>query len=90
MLRHPLPAELQKNILAWAGHYGQANLEEVTLLSFKDDKTVRELMKDPELGGILHPFKAQEIKVTVQVHNKDLERVTRLLTERGVILKKRN
>jgi len=47
-------------------------------------------LKDPELSVYLHPFRAQEIKVTVHVHNKDLERVSRLLTERGVILKRRN
>jgi hypothetical protein len=90
VLSQPLSSELQKNILAWAGHYGQAGLEEVTLLSFKDDQTVRELLKDPDLGGLLHPFKAQDVRVTVQVQGKDLERVLRLLTERGVIIKRRN
>jgi hypothetical protein len=81
--------EWEKRILAWAGHFGQAAMEESVLLMLKDEQTLQDLLKDPELGELLHPFKPGELRVTARVRPADVERVRALLEERGVEVKAR-
>jgi hypothetical protein len=87
VLRDPVPDTLVNNILAWAGHYGQASVEETTWINFKNEKALRELLDDAELGGLLHALKPADMHTSVRVNPKDLERVLKLLEERGVDIK---
>jgi hypothetical protein len=89
LLAQAIPANLRARILAWAGHYGQAVLEDTHLLIVKDARTAEELLKDPELGDLLHPIRPSDVHTMLQVRTKDLERARRLLAERGVEIKRR-
>jgi hypothetical protein len=87
VIAQPVPAALKNRLLAWSGHYGTATFETTILVSFKDANTTQELLKDPDLGALLHPLRPADAQVTVQVHAKDEERVKKLLAERGVEVK---
>jgi hypothetical protein len=81
-----IPAELQKKITAWSGHYGSANLEETLLLQLKDEKAVKELLQDPEFKAIIQILQPDEIKTTLKVSPRDRQRLIELLEERGIDL----
>jgi hypothetical protein len=79
-----VPAALEKRILAWSGHYGDAELEEVVLLRLRSADTLKELLDDPELSPLLIPLDDEQVKVTARVRPKDLNRLRLLLEERGI------
>ncbi|RPI31969.1 MAG: hypothetical protein EHM70_10130 [Chloroflexota bacterium] len=79
----PIPAELVRRIQAWSKHYGNAALEQVTLLQLRDAETLAELMDDPEIGPLLHHFSPQP-QALAQIHPEDIEKLRTLLAERGV------
>ncbi len=80
----PLPAVLERRIKAWGRYYGQALLQEAVLLEVKDAATADELMADAELAPLLSRFAADPRGRLLLVHAQDLERLQRLLEERGV------
>jgi hypothetical protein len=82
----PIPPELEKKILAWSGHFGHAHLEEALLLRFKDEKTLKDLLQDPDLQEMLRPLQPSEVKVTVKIKLSDRQRLLQLLEERGIDL----
>ena len=82
-----VPAKLRKRILAWAGHYGSARLEETVLISFKDGQTVAELLKDEDFASLLHVIRPADVAAMVKVNSKDVEIVRRLFEERGIEIK---
>ncbi len=86
VLRDPLPQALDLRIRAWSGHYGEAALQQVTLLQVQDAATLKELLADPDLGPLLKPFKPTASHPLALVTAEDLQRVRGLLTERGVDL----
>ncbi len=79
-----VPAALEKRILAWSGHFGDAELETVVLLHLKNAETLKELLDDPELGPLLHALDDARVKATARVRPKDLDRLRQLLEERGI------
>jgi hypothetical protein len=81
-----IPLDLEKKIMAWSGHYGSANLEETLLLRLRDEKALKDLLKDPELNALLHPLQSAEVSVTVKVNPNDRQRLIQLLEERGIDL----
>ena len=84
VLAGPIPEKLRQHILAWSGHYGTASLKQATFLVFQDEKGLDDLLKDLELGPLLHPLKPADTRRMVTLREKDLERVKLLLEERGV------
>jgi hypothetical protein len=84
MANGEVPAALEKRILAWSGHYGDAELEEVVLLHLRSADTLKELQDDPELGPLLHPLEEAWVNATARVRPKDLDRLRQLLAERGI------
>lgn len=61
-----------------------ASLKQTTFLVFQDEKGLDDLLKDLELGPLLHPLKPADTRRMVTLREKDLERVKLLLEERGV------
>jgi hypothetical protein len=82
-----IPAEIQRIIQAWSGHFGSAAVQDVLLLQFKDPKVLKELLVDPELHDLLTPLQPEEISSTVKVRPEDRQRLIRLLEERGIDLR---
>jgi hypothetical protein len=90
VLVEPLPGAVEKRIIAWTGHLGAVRLDPAALLQFKDEKTQRELLSDPELGPYLHTIKPNDMRTQVWVEAANLERVLALLEERGAEIKRRS
>jgi hypothetical protein len=84
--RGPVPAALQARIKAWGRYYGKASLQQAVLLEVRDSATANELLADAELAPLLAPFPSDPRGRLLLVHTDDLERLYRLLRERGVEL----
>ena len=56
--REPLPNGLADKIRAWGGYYGDAAIETVVLLEFRDREALDELRAEPALRELLLPFSA--------------------------------
>lgn len=65
--RGPLPVWAVKTIKAWGKFYGDARLETLTLIQFRDAAALRELVGDPELSPYLRPFIADRGLARVDV-----------------------
>lgn len=87
VLNSPVPEKLAQRIRAWSGHYGEAVLEDVTLLHLEDEKIFEELRQDPEIGPLLHPYRPRRVQALARIRARDLPRLRALLEERGVTLK---
>jgi len=84
--RGPVPQKLINRIRAWAKHYGDAALEEVSLLQVRDEATLKELLNDPEIAVVLKPFAPAINKALARVRREDVEKLRVLLAERGIDL----
>jgi len=54
--RGTLPRRLVDQIKAWGGYYGEAAVETLSLIEFRDPDVLDELRQDPDLGQLLAPF----------------------------------
>ena len=75
-----------QRIRAWAKYFGDAAIEEMTLLQVRDEKTLNELLADPELAALIKPFAPAKTKALARVQEKDLDALRALLSERGIDL----
>ena len=82
-----VPDTLPARIKAWSRHYGSASLLAVTLLQFRDQDALDELLKESELARYLRPFKPEAKLGLAVVEPNQIERVRDLLAERGVEVK---
>ncbi len=48
-----LPAELEAQIKAWSRHYGSATVQTLTIVQFKDQETLDELLRDRVLRRLM-------------------------------------
>jgi hypothetical protein len=81
-----VPDELQKRVKSWAGHFGGASIQTLTLLQFRDQQAVNELCADPEMARYMRPFLPQANLGLAVVSAQEVEVVRTLLEERGVSL----
>jgi hypothetical protein len=79
-----LPEELMRRIRAWAKHFGDAALEEITLMQVRDEQVLEELFSDPDVGPLLQRFNPRQSKALARVRTADLEKLRTLLSERGI------
>ncbi len=84
VLDRPLPPVLEQRVLAWSGHFGTLQAEEMTLLRFKNESALSHLLADPELIGLLRTLRREDLDHIALVRAKDAEKLRRLLEERGV------
>ena len=80
--RGALPAWAIRAVKAWGKYYGDAHLETLTLIQFRDAAALRELLDDPELSPYLQPFITDRGLARVDAAHQD--EVRHLLAERGV------
>ncbi|HSN73783.1 MAG TPA: helicase-associated domain-containing protein [Anaerolineae bacterium] len=81
------PAALQQQIKAWASYYGAASVQTVTLVQFKSQETLEELLADPALARLLKPWPPQTKLGMARVALQDVATVRKLLAERGMEVK---
>jgi hypothetical protein len=81
-----VPALLERRIKAWAKHYGDASAHALTLVQFRDQAALDELLADSELAALLKPFHPEAKLGLATTLPKHLERLRGLLAARGVTL----
>jgi hypothetical protein len=84
VLVKPLSPPLEQRLQAWSGHFGQAQVEDVALLRFKNETALADLLRDPDISRLLRTFRPAELDQTAVVRAKDVEKLRALLEERGV------
>ena len=56
----------------------------MTVLHFKTAAALQEFRRDPQLGDLLRTLRPDDLDRLALVRPKDVEKIRRLLTERGV------
>jgi hypothetical protein len=79
-----VPEALQARIKAWSKHYGSASIQPLTLVQFRDQDALDELLLDPELARLLRPFKPEARLGLAIVAAEAVEPLRHFLAERGV------
>ena len=79
-----VPDTLPARIKAWSRHYGSASLLAVTLIQFRDQDALNELLQNRELAHHLRPFKPEAKLGLAMVEPDQIETVRDLLAKRGV------
>jgi hypothetical protein len=78
-----LSQELVDQIKAWGNYYGDAAVESVILVEFRDRATLDELRKNPDLQTLLTPFPAGNRALAVVSQDK-LQEIQEILARFGV------
>jgi hypothetical protein len=81
-----VPAELQVRIKAWSKYYGDAIVQTLTLVQFRDQDTLTELRTDPILARYIRPFKLDAKLGLAVIKPSDVAALQALLAERGINL----
>ncbi|MBP8058755.1 MAG: helicase-associated domain-containing protein [Chloroflexi bacterium] len=83
--REPLAASLVTQIKAWGEYYGAAAVETLTLIEFRDQETLDELLKQAPLRRHLRPFPTQDRALAI-VTPEALPEVKASLSQLGITL----
>lgn len=83
----PLPRWIEIKVRAWGHYYGDAAIQPLILVQIQDEKTLRELMQEPELEGMLQPFEPSSKKALAIVSPQQLDLLRQALDERGMKIK---
>lgn len=82
-----VPATLETKLKTWGGHFGDAKVQSLILIEFRDQATLEELLADRELKRYLKPFKPQAKLGLATVRAEDQAAVQALLAAKGVIVR---
>jgi hypothetical protein len=85
----PLPRRVEIEVRAWGHYYGDAAMETVTLVQIQDEKTLNELLAEPELEGLLSAFQPSKSKVLAWVPAEHMESLREVLAKRGMRIKEK-
>jgi len=80
------PRNLVLAIKAWGKYYGNAKMDTLTLVQFRDKEILSELLADPDISPYLAPFKAG-LRALAIVDREHIEKVQRLLADRNIKIK---
>lgn len=83
----PLPRWVEIKVRAWGHHYGDAAIQPLILVQIQDEQTLKELMQEPELEGLLQPFAPSRKKALAAISPEKLDLLRLALTERGMDIK---
>ena len=79
-----LPRWIEIQVRAWGHYYGNAAIQPLILVQVRDPQTLKELMQEPELEGLLQPFAPDRQKTLAVVKPENLELLRRAFAERGI------
>jgi hypothetical protein len=82
--RGPLPQAVERQIRAWGRYYGDAAIEQVTLIQIQDAKTLNELLDEPEIRALLRPFVPDPNRALALVPGGRLDELLPLLARYGI------
>jgi hypothetical protein len=82
--RGPIPRSIERQIQAWGHYYGDAALEQVTLIQIKDPQTLNELLREPEIQALLRPFVPDPKCALALVAPERVDELLNLLARYGI------
>lgn len=83
----PLPRPIEIKIRAWGHDYGDAAIQPLILVQVQDEPTLKKLMEEPELQGLLSPFTPDPKKKLAVISADRLEQLRQAFQERGMNIK---
>ncbi len=81
-----VPPHLQTRIKAWSKYFGDAFVQTLTLVQFRDQGVLDELCADPIVARYMRPFKPEAKLGLAVVKAADVAALQALLAERGINL----
>jgi hypothetical protein len=82
--RGSLPKAIERQIQAWGHYYGDAALEQVTLIQIRDPQTLNELLKEPEVQALLRPFVPDPKRALAMIAPERVDELLELLARYGI------
>jgi hypothetical protein len=82
----PLPRWVEIKVRAWGHYYGDAAVQTLTLIQVKDEKTLRELLAEPEMKDVIHPFAPDKGRALAVVVVQDLGSLYEVMRERNITI----
>jgi hypothetical protein len=82
--KEPLPKPIEGLLSKWAGLYGEARVARPTLLLLENQQMAERLLHDPELAGLIKPYRPAE--VTLEIDPARLDELKQLLEARFLSL----
>jgi hypothetical protein len=80
----PLPKAVERQIRAWGHYYGEAALEQMTLIQVRDAKTLNELLEEPEIRAVLRPFVPDPSRALACVAPDQVDALLEVLARYGI------
>lgn len=81
------PADLAAQLKVWGGHFGEATVQSLVLVEFRDQATLDELLADRDLKRYIKPFKPRAKLGLATIRAEDQAAVQALLADRGVTVR---
>ena len=85
----PLPRWVEIKVRAWGHYYGDAAMQTLTLVQFRDRNTLLELLREPELKGLLQIFTLDKDRALAVVSAEDPASLREALIQRGIEIRDR-
>jgi hypothetical protein len=87
--RGPLPRAIERQIRAWGHYYGDAAVEQMTLIQVRDAKTLNELLDEPGIQALLRPFVPDPRYALALVASEHLDELLEVLARYGIQVRDR-
>jgi hypothetical protein len=85
--RGPIPRAVERQVRAWGHYYGDAAVEQVTLVQIRDAKTLNELLDEPDVKALLRPFMPDPSQALAQVAAERTEELVQVLARYGITVR---
>jgi hypothetical protein len=82
--RGPVPRAVERQIRAWGHYYGNAAVEQMTLIQVRDAKTLNELLQEPDIQALLRPFVPDPNYALAMVSSEHVDDLLEVLSRYGI------
>jgi hypothetical protein len=82
--RGPIPRAVERQIRAWGHYYGDASVEQMTLVQVRDAKTLNELLAEPDVQALLRPFVPDPRHALAWVAPEQVDELLEVLARYGI------
>jgi hypothetical protein len=82
--RGPLPRAIERQIRAWGGYYGDAAMEQMTLIQVRDSGILNELLAEPDIQALLRPFAPDPRRALAWVPSERVDELLEVLAGYGI------
>jgi len=87
--RGPIPRSIERQIRAWGRYYGDAAVEQMTLIQVRDAETLNELLDEPDVQALLRPFVPDPGHALAWVAPERVDELVEVLARYGIRVRDR-